>query len=227
MVFTTRNPEPLQLGRFYQQKPGIATSQPWLQLSIWVLIVLWHDQYIDCAVLWAVSPPAFRYVIWPTFLESRSKIREFWLYLVLFFTATQPISVRLQIWMLEVKEFIIQHNLRTDHVTVQSELTYLIEAKAVGIVNMELLSGFNHAKYPRFFVRARSQSAKTKAGQIFGWVSNWIQLNHRSKPRPLAGYPHPLLILVPTGIFLTVHTRLFVKINNLIHKLKYTSKDCY
>jgi len=40
---TTRKPGMLQLGRFYHQKPGISTSQLWHKLSIWVLIVLWHD----------------------------------------------------------------------------------------------------------------------------------------------------------------------------------------
>ena len=56
--------------------------------------------------------------------------------------------------MLEVKELIILHNLRTDHVTVRSELTYLIGAKALGTVNLGLRSGSNPAKYPQFYVRA-------------------------------------------------------------------------
>jgi len=56
--------------------------------------------------------------------------------------------------MLEVKELIILHNLRTDHVAVRSELTYLIGAKAVGTVNLEPWFGSNPAKYPRFYVRA-------------------------------------------------------------------------
>ena len=54
-----------------------------------------------------------------------------------FFTATQRISVGSQIWMPRVKELIILHNLRTDHVAVCSELTNLIGAKAVGTVNLE------------------------------------------------------------------------------------------
>ena len=76
-VFTPRKSGPLQFGRFFHQKPGIRTSQLWLQLSIWVLIILWGDQYIDCAVLQAHSPPAFRYAIRPIFMESRSKTCEF------------------------------------------------------------------------------------------------------------------------------------------------------
>jgi len=39
------------------------------QISIWVLIVLWHDQYVDCAVLLALSPPVFRFAIRLTFVE--------------------------------------------------------------------------------------------------------------------------------------------------------------
>jgi len=56
--------------------------------------------------------------------------------------------------MLEVKELIILHNLRTDHLTVRSELTYLIGAKAVGTVTLEPLFNSNQAKYLRFYVRA-------------------------------------------------------------------------
>ena len=41
----------------------------WPQLSFWVLIVLWHDQFANCAALCALSPPAFRYVIQPIFLN--------------------------------------------------------------------------------------------------------------------------------------------------------------
>jgi len=56
--------------------------------------------------------------------------------------------------MLEVKELIILHNLRTDDVTVRSELKYLIGAEAVGTVNLEPWAGSNPAKYLRFYVRA-------------------------------------------------------------------------
>jgi len=56
--------------------------------------------------------------------------------------------------MLCVEELIILHNLRTDHVAVRSELTYLIWAKDVGTVNLELRFGSNPAKFLRFYVRA-------------------------------------------------------------------------
>jgi len=102
--------------------------------------------------------------------------------------------------MLEVKELIILHNLCTDHVTVRSELTFLIGAKSVGTVNMEPRSGSNPAKYPRFYVRAGYQPAKTIAGRVFGRVWNRTEPNRRSKPGPLAGYPDPLLTLPYEGV---------------------------
>jgi hypothetical protein len=39
-------------------KPSISSEQFELQLRIWVLIILWHNQYIDCAVLAPDSPIA-------------------------------------------------------------------------------------------------------------------------------------------------------------------------
>jgi len=44
-------------------------AELWLQISFWVLIVSWHDQYVYCAVLPALSPPAFRFAIRPIFVE--------------------------------------------------------------------------------------------------------------------------------------------------------------
>ena len=40
-------------------------------------MVSWHDQYIDCAVQAALSPPDLRYVIWAIFVELLSKTRYF------------------------------------------------------------------------------------------------------------------------------------------------------
>jgi len=48
-----------------------------------------------------------------------------------FSIATQRILVRSQMWQREVKEGLKLHNLRTDHVTVRSELIYLVRAKIV------------------------------------------------------------------------------------------------
>jgi len=70
MGLTTRKPQLLEMGRFYPQKPSISSSQLWLQLSIWVLIVSWEDQYIDSAVWAALRPRGFRFAIRPIIVES-------------------------------------------------------------------------------------------------------------------------------------------------------------
>jgi hypothetical protein len=41
------------------------------------MIILWHDQYVYCAALCALSPPAFRFGVRPIFVELRSKTRNF------------------------------------------------------------------------------------------------------------------------------------------------------
>ena len=51
-----------------------------------------------------------------------------------YFTAIQRILAQSQIWQLEVKEGLKLHNLCTDHVTIQSELRYLIGGKVAGTV---------------------------------------------------------------------------------------------
>jgi len=51
-----------------------------------------------------------------------------------YFTAIQWILAQSQIWQREVKEGLKLHNLRTDHVTIQSELRYLIGGKVAGTV---------------------------------------------------------------------------------------------
>ena len=68
-------------------------------------------------------------------------------------------------------------------------------AKAVGTVYLEPWFGSNPAKYPRLYVRAGEQPAKTKAVRVFGRFWNRSEPNRRSKPGPLAGYPDPLLTL--------------------------------
>jgi hypothetical protein len=40
------------------------------QFSISVLTISWLDQYVDCTVLPALSPPDFRFVIWPMIIVS-------------------------------------------------------------------------------------------------------------------------------------------------------------
>jgi len=74
---TSRKTRPTGNGPVWPQKPSISISQLCLQLSIWVLIVSWHDQYVDCAVLSALSHPDLRYVIRPIFVESLLNTRQF------------------------------------------------------------------------------------------------------------------------------------------------------
>jgi len=56
--------------------------------------------------------------------------------------------------MEEVKEGLKLNNLRIDYVMIRSKLKFLIGAKVVGTVYWEPRSGFNLAKYPRFYVRS-------------------------------------------------------------------------
>jgi len=49
----------------------------WLQLSIWVLMVSWHDVYVDCAALAALSPTASKFAIWQIFGEWLWNKRRF------------------------------------------------------------------------------------------------------------------------------------------------------
>jgi len=57
--------------------------------------------------------------------------------------------------MLEVQELVKLHNLRTHHVMIWSELKYLIAARAVENLKLELQSGSNPAKNPWFYDRSR------------------------------------------------------------------------
>jgi hypothetical protein len=72
-----KNLDHWHLGWFPPQNPAFGSPDVSLQFSIWVLIVSWHEVYSDCAVLAALSPPAFRFGIQPIFVESLSKTREF------------------------------------------------------------------------------------------------------------------------------------------------------
>jgi hypothetical protein len=56
--------------------------------------------------------------------------------------------------MREVKEGLKLHDLRTDHVMIQSDLIYVIGGKGIETVYLESRFGSNLAKYPRFYVRA-------------------------------------------------------------------------
>jgi len=123
--------------------------------------------------------------------------------------------------MLVVKDLIILHNLCTDHVTVRSELTYLIGAKAVVTINLEPRFGSSLAKYPWFYVRAGLQPAKKNAVRVFGRVWNRAEQNRRSQPGPLAGHPDQSLTRnLPQAIWPTVTSR---NTNNVIYGV--TARD--
>jgi hypothetical protein len=55
----------------------IALAVLWLQLSFCVLIKSSHDQYVDCPVLAALSPPAFKIVMRPIFVELLRNTAKF------------------------------------------------------------------------------------------------------------------------------------------------------
>jgi len=65
-----------------------------------------------------------------------------------YFTATQRISVRSQIWMLEVEEIITLYKLRIHHVLIRSELKSLIAASAVESIKLEQRSSSDPANNP-------------------------------------------------------------------------------
>jgi len=48
-----------------------------LQLTIWVLIVSQHDQYVDCAILVALSSPSLRFAIRQVLVGSQLKTHQF------------------------------------------------------------------------------------------------------------------------------------------------------
>jgi len=60
---------PARTAPWFNFKVPATLPQLWSQWSIWVLIVLWHDQSANCAVLCAVLPPAVRFAIRPIFVE--------------------------------------------------------------------------------------------------------------------------------------------------------------
>jgi len=72
-----KHPGPLHLGRYPAYNLPVASPDLSLQLTIWVLIVLWQEQYVDCAVFAQHSPAAVRLEIRSIFVEWRSETRYF------------------------------------------------------------------------------------------------------------------------------------------------------
>ena len=111
------------------------------------------------------------------------------------FTATQRISMGSQIWMLEMKELIKLHNLRSRHVMIGSELKYLIGSKVMGTVKWTRGPGWTRPKNCRFLSVPGDKPAKTKRVGLLGGSrpgqgpSVWFQ------PGPKLGNPEPLLTI--------------------------------
>jgi len=92
-----------------------------------------------------------------------------------------------------VKEQLELHNLCTDHVTIRSQLKYIIEAKVVGTAMLELWAASNSAKKPCvYYCHIVSQWVEVKATLPTGKLELFKQEQHpptRSweSMNPLAG----------------------------------------
>jgi len=99
-----------------------------------------------------------------------------WCKISRYFTGTQRILVRSQIWEREVKEQLILHNLHTDHVMIQSGLKYLIGAKVGGSATWNRGPGTTRPKNCGFRSGLGNKPAKTKRVRFlagFGTEPNW------------------------------------------------------
>jgi len=96
------------------------------------------------------------------------------------FIATQRISVGLLIWMLEVKVHLIVHNQRVDHVTIRSELTYLIGAQVAGTVIRSRGLGATQPKNCGFVSSPGNYPAKTERFSFLAGCRT--EPNHSSGP---------------------------------------------
>jgi len=65
------------LPRVSTQNPLLKSQHFLLQLSIWVLIVSWHNLYVKYAVWCPLSSPVLRFTIGPIVIESRWKPGHF------------------------------------------------------------------------------------------------------------------------------------------------------
>jgi len=126
-----------------------------LQLSFWVLTILWHDQYVDCAVSPAVWPPGFRFAIWPMFVESWSKPANLSWNLALFHSDSTNIG---QISNLDAGGERAVKTARSRYWSCHNMIrTQKLNYSQSGMNHkMELLSGSNLDKNPRFYVRSMS-----------------------------------------------------------------------
>jgi hypothetical protein len=70
-------PGPGPLQPVSTKNPGISSLHFWLQISVWVLIVTWHDHNVDCAVSAPLSPPALIFAIGSVLVASLLTTRTF------------------------------------------------------------------------------------------------------------------------------------------------------
>lgn len=112
-----------------------------------------------------------------------------------YYTATQQLSVRSQIRMLEMKELVNLHNLCIHHVMIPSDLNKLMAANGEETVKLDWLSISNQAKIPPFLVRCGKQPRQDNAGWVFAQVWKQMEPLLWSTPRLLAAHHNPLLVL--------------------------------
>ena len=117
------------MGQFYHQNPSISSSQVWHRLTIWGLIVSWHDWQVHCALLATRPLPAVGVAIRSTFVQSLSKQREFRI-------QSHVTSQRFNEYWFDrtsvsgrSKSGLKLPNLDSDHIMIRSELRYFIEVK--------------------------------------------------------------------------------------------------
>ena len=118
-----------------------------------------------------------------------------WLKNRLYFTATQRISVQSQIWMREVEDGLELHNVRTDHVTIRSELIYLIVVRITWSVKLNRGPGSSRTQTPGLMSGPGMKPAKTGRFRLLGgsWPGPGPSVQFQPGPKP--GNPEPLLTL--------------------------------
>jgi hypothetical protein len=91
------------------------------------VFVTQYDIYVKDAVLNAVSPPIFQFVIRSQFVLSLQQSHSFRRYL----TPTQRIVIESQLGECEVKEYLKLHLLYIYYIVIPSQLKCLIGAKVL------------------------------------------------------------------------------------------------
>jgi len=91
-----------------------------------------------------------------------------------FSITTERLFVRSQVWMWDAQELLKLHNLRTDHVTIRPELTYLIGAKNLQLrrLGFKVENGLNATVLVFDVVKPlqRFGSGSNPSLELFYWV---------------------------------------------------------